>query len=231
MGIEAIIFDKDGTLFDFHRTWSSWARGFLLEYTGGDRARAAELGALIGYDMVRGTYAPDSVVIAGTNADLAAVLAQGLGAAEAGRLTRAINSATHAVPMAEAVPLVPLLGGLRACGLRLGVATNDAEAAARAHLAATGIDGFFEAVLGYDSGHGGKPAPGMLLAMAQQMGLAPARMLMVGDSTHDLVSGRAAGMATLGVLTGIAEAETLAPHADAVLPDIGHLAGWLEARP
>ena len=46
---------------------------------------------------------------------------------------------------------------------------------------------------------------------------------MVGDSRHDLIAGRAAGMATLGVLTGVAGAEDLAPLADLVRPDIGHL--------
>ena len=54
---------------------------------------------------------------------------------------------------------------------------------------------------------------------------------MVGDSRHDLISGRAAGMATVAVLTGIAGAGELAPHADVVLPDIGHLPGWLDRVP
>jgi phosphoglycolate phosphatase len=34
-------------------------------------------------------------------------------------------------------------------------------------------------------------------------------------------------MQVVGVLTGPAEANDLAPHADAVLPDIGHLPAWL----
>ncbi|MGR3462852.1 MAG: HAD family hydrolase, partial [Roseovarius sp.] len=50
---------------------------------------------------------------------------------------------------------------------------------------------------------------------------------MVGDSTHDLIAGRAAGMACVGVLPGTATQADLAPFADAVLPDIGHLPGWL----
>ena len=61
------------------------------------------------------------------------------------------------------------------------------------------------------------------------MGLAPARIVMVGDSPHDLSAGRAAGMQTVGVTTGPIPAEALAPLADAVLPDIGHLPGWLGA--
>ena len=51
----------------------------------------------------------------------------------------------------------------------------------------------------------------MLLAFADAVGIAPARIVMVGDSTHDLHAGRAAGMQTVGVLTGLAGAETLAP--------------------
>jgi phosphoglycolate phosphatase len=50
---------------------------------------------------------------------------------------------------------------------------------------------------------------------------------MVGDSTHDLIAGRAAGMPTIGVLTGMAGRETLEPYADAVLENIGEIPGFL----
>ncbi|MEY3961435.1 MAG: hypothetical protein RIR14_2089, partial [Pseudomonadota bacterium] len=83
-------------------------------------------------------------------------------------------------------------------------------------------------VAGCDSGWGGKPAPGQLLAFAGRVGVDPVRSVMVGDSLHDLEAGRAAGMRRVAVLTGIAEAAELAPHADVVLPDIGHLAGWID---
>ncbi len=62
------------------------------------------------------------------------------------------------------------------------------------------------------------------------MALEPETVVMVGDSTHDLLAGRRAGMRTLGVLTGTALAEELAPLADAVLPDIGHIPEWLQQR-
>jgi phosphoglycolate phosphatase len=70
----------------------------------------------------------------------------------------------------------------------------------------------------------------MLLAFAQATGLQPDRVIMVGDSRHDLLAGRSAGMRTVAVLTGIASAEDLAPLADAVLRDIGDLPGWIDAR-
>ena len=62
----------------------------------------------------------------------------------------------------------------------------------------------FDFVAGCDSGWGGKPAPGQLLAFVAQCGLTPARVAMVGDSKHDLDAGRAAGMAAVAVLTGMA---------------------------
>jgi phosphoglycolate phosphatase len=120
-----------------------------------------------------------------------------------------------------------LLEGLRARGLVLGVATNDAEASAHEHLRAAGIAGHFAHVLGYDSGYTPKPSPDMLLGFADRAGLPPETVAMVGDSTHDLHAGRAAGMVTIGVLTGLADTATLAPHADLVLPDIGHLPDYL----
>ena len=99
-----------------------------------------------------------------------------------------------------------------------------------AHLQETGILGLFDFIAGSDSGFGGKPAPGMLNAFVRATGLDPARVAMVGDSLHDLSAGRAAGMRTVAVLTGIAPAQVLAPLADVVLPDISHLPDWLAAQ-
>ena len=133
-------------------------------------------------------------------------------------------------PLAPPVDLAPLMDGLNARGIRLGVMTNDSERAARAHLQAAGVLDRFAYVAGFDSGYGAKPAPTPLLAFARQEALLPARVAMVGDSTHDLIAGRAAGMVTIAVLTGMADAPTLAPLADVVLPHIGHLPDWLDAR-
>jgi phosphoglycolate phosphatase len=53
---------------------------------------------------------------------------------------------------------------------------------------------------------------------------------MVGDSTHDLHAGRAAGMRTIAVLTGTAVTADLAPYADVVLANIGEIPAWLDAQ-
>ncbi len=224
--IDGLLFDKDGTLFDFRVSWGRWAQDFLTRIAM-DASHARRLGRSIGYDLETGSFAPDSPVIAATAADIAAALAPGLPNMKVAELTDRIDSSAGQAPMSEAVPLRPLLTGLRARGLRLGVATNDSEAPARQHLANHGITDCFDFIAGYDSGHGAKPGPGMCLAFAREQRLEPSRVAMVGDSRHDLEAGRAAGMRTLAVLTGIAKREELAPHADVVLPDIGAIPDWL----
>lgn len=225
--IGAILFDKDGTLFDFAATWEVWAINLLTKLSDGDGKRAAALGGLIGFDTQKIRFAPDSFVIAGTPDELVDMLSPEFPGLSRADLLTLINTEAAAAPMAEAVPLAPLLDRFARHGLRLGVATNDAEQPALAHLDAAGVRGRFDFIAGSDSGFGAKPQPGQLHAFCQAVAVAPNRSVMVGDSTHDLVAGRAAGMWTVAVLTGIAQAEELDPFADAVLPDIGHLPEWL----
>ena len=228
-GLRAVLFDKDGTLFDFHATWAEWTARVVRDLADGDAARGAALAAAIGFDLGARRFDPASPVIAGTPEELTATLLPHLPGTPAAALTARLVTAAAEAPLVPAVPLAPLMAVLRARNLHLGVATNDAEAPARAHLAAMGVLTAFDFIAGYDSGYGAKPEPGMLLAFAAAMGLAPAQVLMVGDSRHDLHAGRAAGMRTAGVLTGLATEADLAPLADRVLPDIGALPALLDA--
>ena len=224
---DAILFDKDGTLFDFHATWSTWAGQVIRELAGGEAGVMARMAEAAHYDLAAARFRPTSPIVAGTNREAAECLGSALPGMDVDEIeTRLMLSAAEA-PLAPAVPLVPYLEGLRGRGLRLGVVTNDTEYGARAHLGTAGVLERFDFVAGFDSGHGAKPAPGPLLAFADAVQIDPGRVAMVGDSTHDLIAGRAAGMACVGVLTGTADAADLDPFADAVLPDIGHLPGWL----
>jgi len=226
---DGVLFDKDGTLFDFHATWSVWAHEVIHDLAGGEAEVMARIAEAAHYDLTARAFRPTSPIIAGTNREAAECLGRALPGRPVEEIeTHLMLSAAHA-PLAPAVPLAPYLDGLAGRGLRLGVMTNDTEYGAKAHLTSAGVLDRFHFVAGFDSGHGAKPAPDPLLAFARAMGLAPARVVMVGDSAHDLIAGRAAGMQTVGVLTGTALAADLAPLADSVLPDIGHLPDWLLA--
>lgn len=228
--IKGLCFDKDGTLFDFAATWEAWADAFLRRAARGDDERAIRVGSAIGFDLVAGKFAPDSVVIAGTPGEVTDALMPHFEDISRADLLDMLNEEAARAPQQPAVPLRPLLEGFRAQNLVLGVATNDSETPALAHLDAAGVTDLFDFIAGYDSGHGGKPEPGQLLAFAQAVNLPPSQIVMVGDSTHDLHAGRAAGMRTIAVLTGTALAGQLAPFADVVLADIGEIPAWLAAQ-
>lgn len=228
--VKGLLFDKDGTLFDFAATWEAWAEAFLLRASQGDRGRAREVGAAIGFDLEARQFDPRSVVIAGTPGEVTDALVPFFSHMSRQALFDMLNEEAANAPQAEAAPLHPLLTGFRARGLKLGVATNDAEAPARAHLEHAEVTGYFDFIAGFDSGYGGKPAPGQMLGFAKAVGLDPAHIVMVGDSTHDLRAGAAAGMRTIGVLTGMADRAELAAQATIVLPDISHIPDWLDAQ-
>jgi phosphoglycolate phosphatase len=222
-----LLLDKDGTLFDFQATWASWCAGFVRDVTAGNPDRAAALARTLGFDLESRTFDHDSPMIAGTMeivVDAVQRIRPDFGETALRGLIRESTAAAHQV---EAVPLVPLFDRFADAGLVLGIATNDGEAPARAHLERAGLVPYFAFIAGYDTGHGAKPGPGMADAFCRATGLAPAACAMVGDSRHDLASGRAAGMLTVGVLTGHANRDELAPLADVVLPDIAALPEWL----
>jgi phosphoglycolate phosphatase len=226
--IEAAIFDKDGTLFDFRKSWGAWTET-ALRTLARDAADAGRLAAVLGYDPATGDFAPDSPVIAWTTPEIAALLHQNLTGWDLDRLTATLSDLSMRAPMVPAVDLAAVLGALKARGLVLGLATNDTEAPARAHLQTAGVLHLFDFVAGCDSGWGGKPAPGQLDAFVRAHGLVPARVVMVGDSRHDLHAARAAGMKAVAVLTGIATQADLAPDADVVLASIAELPAWIDA--
>lgn len=226
--IKGVLFDKDGTLFDFRATWEQWTLHFLTDLAAGDGAKLHRLAISVGFDLDRTRFERGSQLIAGTPSDIAEALLPHLPGEGREGFIMAMNRSTAQAEMIEAAPLRPLLRGLLARGLKLGVATNDSEAPARAHLRAAGIEEHFGYIVGFDSGHGAKPAPGMCNGFCKDTNLAPSQVVMVGDSRHDLLAGRAAGMRTVGVLTGMAKDGDLRSLADEVLPHIGHLPAWLE---
>ncbi len=226
--IGGIVFDKDGTLFDFHTTWAGWTLRLMQTLSKAHNVPIRQIADAADFDLVAERIKASSPLIAATNRECAEALASAIPGIDIDALEHEMMVSSADMPLAPSVPLSPFLEGLRGRGLRLGVMTNDTEYGARAHLRSAGVLEQFDFIAGFDSGHGAKPAPGPLLAFARAAGIAPEHSVMVGDSTHDLIAGRRAGMHTVGVLTGIAERGELAPHADVVLPDIGHIPAWLD---
>ena len=230
MNIRGVIFDKDGTLFDFQSTWGIWTAQILVRIAGSDGALLGQLARALGYDTEARRVQPGSVIVAGTPMEIAAVIHGYMPAMSQTQIFDWLNKEAETAPQVLVTDLHRLTGELRRIDLGLCVMTNDAEIPARAHLASVQALDLFDFVIGSDSGFGAKPQAAPLLALADKMDIPAAACVMVGDSAHDLRAGRAAGMRAVAVLTGLAETAELAPLADAVLPDVSHLPAWITAQ-
>ena len=221
--IRGLLFDKDGTLFDFEKTWNSWTSRILTEVSKQSDVSISALADAIDFDLKTGKLLPQSIVIAGTHRQVTAALHTKLSNWDFEHLESYLLDYVIETRQYEVVPLQKYFRKLKSEGLLLGVMTNDAERGAQAHLAAAGILELLDFVAGSDTGFGCKPAPEPLLAFAKITGLKPDEIAMVGDSLHDLQAAQAAGMMRIAVLTGVAKEDELKKHADLVLPSIANL--------
>lgn len=120
--IRGILFDKDGTLFDFNATWRGFVREALELFAPGDSDLQARMGAAAGYDLRTGAFLPGSPIVAGSTAEVAALwapLASGWSAGAIEDRANALAAATARDALAPAVEDLPaLLDLLRGHGLR-----------------------------------------------------------------------------------------------------------------
>ncbi|MGD9744572.1 MAG: HAD family hydrolase [Dongiaceae bacterium] len=226
-GIRAILFDKDGTLFDFFRTWMPLYEKLADLLVGGDRARIERMLRGSGYDPATGRLDPGSPLAAGSNRSIAESWIGELPGTDLEALTRRMDArfaeslTLNPVPVTD---LAALFGRLKRRGLKLGVATMDSHAAAAAAIETYKLVGLVDFVAGYDSGHGEKPGPGMVHAFCRMIELPERSVAVVGDTPHDMEMARSAGAGlAIGVLTGASSREVLADYADHVLASIAEL--------
>jgi pyrophosphatase PpaX len=104
-------------------------------------------------------------------------------------------------------------------GTRLGLVTGKRRGLAFRGVEVTGFPDVFEVVVGAEDTKCHKPDPEPILHALEQLGVAATEATYVGDSPHDLVAGRAAGVRTAAASWGPFSHEELR----AVAPDI-----WLD---
>ena len=190
---KAVIFDKDGTLLDFHATWNE-AIGSAFDLVADQNAkeRAAEL---FGYDLAERRVLSHSAFISETSETTDNLIADLIDVAT---FQQTINEASQRNIVANK-GATTALDALIDRGWKLAVATNDSESCAMDHVEALKWSHFFTSVKGFDSGHGSKPGPGMVLAAAKECNALGGVYVMVGDSVHDILAGQAAGAITVAI--------------------------------
>ena len=126
--------------------------------------------------------------------------------------------------------VMPLLGALRDRGHLLTVATGKSRRGLNEALHTAQLRGMFDGSRTADE-TAGKPHPLMLHELMAEFDVAPERVLMIGDTTHDLQMAQAAGCASVGVGYGAHPTDEFARYAPLFVADsVADLHAWLESN-
>ena len=137
-------------------------------------------------------------------------------------------SGDHALTLFDGVPA--MLARLQAAGHILAVATGKSRVGLERAFDHSGLRPFFQASRCADECHS-KPHPQMLEELMAEFGVAPASTVMIGDTSHDLLMARNAGVDGLAVTYGAHPHDHLLEHAPlACFDDVAGLERWLLAN-
>jgi N-acetyl-D-muramate 6-phosphate phosphatase len=215
-GIEAVLFDLDGTLIDSAPD---------LAGTGNDMRTARGLPPLA-YEAFRpmvgaGARGMLGIALQVTPAD------EDFLALREEFLSRYEARMTQQTLVFDAMR--PVLAALQAKAVPWGIVTNKAERFTLPLVRALSLHDQAAAVVGGDTTPHSKPHPAPLLEAARRLGLPPGSCVYVGDDLRDVQAGHAAGMATIAAAWGyLGQGEPVtAWGADHVIETPGELLNWL----
>jgi pyrophosphatase PpaX len=206
----AILFDLDGTLIDSIELILGAARHAFVGFEGrppSDEEWRAGIGRPL--QAVLREFAPDD--------------------AEAARLFgryRAYQLEHHDRLVRPYAGIVETVRWLAEAGHPMALVTSKADWMAEKAMVHVGLDRFIPTIVGCDTCVNHKPHPEPVERALGLLGVPAGDALFVGDSPHDVESGRAAGVATVGVTWGAFSGEELErAGADVVIDRVEELRG------
>jgi pyrophosphatase PpaX len=201
--IQTVLFDLDGTLIDSIRLILDSYHHTLAAH--GIPPRTDE-------DWLRGVGTPLNVQFAEWRDDM--------GKLEAMVATYREYNLAHHDRMVTVYPgVVAAIGAIRAAGRRVGLVTSKNRQGALRGLTLVRLEAMMDVLVCADEVTNPKPHPEPVEKAVALLGADPGTTVYVGDSIHDLVSGRPAGVRTAAALWGPFGRE----HLELATPDY-----WLE---
>jgi HAD superfamily hydrolase (TIGR01509 family) len=214
--LRSVIFDLDGTLIDSVATYYGMMELVFerLHWPGVSREEMRKAIKDGGFDW--GLVLPSGT--GRTNEDL---IASARGVIRE-MYPRVFEDKVDLVPGVE-----PLLKKLHACNMKLGLVTSTLGQFIEFKLIPVkkcGLRDLFQSVITLDDVKNRKPSADPLLECARRLGEYPETCAYVGDATVDIVAGKAAGMKTIAVLTGVDDYEALkGENPDVILDSVSQL--------
>jgi phosphoglycolate phosphatase len=212
---DLIAFDWDGTLFDSTKIIVRCIQAAVAD-VGGSVPTDREAGYVIGLGLME--------ALAHAAPDVPPEKYPALGE----RYRHHYHAHMNDISLFDGV--LAMLDALKSRGHLLAVATGKSRRGLDDALQAVELRGRFDASRTADE-TAGKPHPLMLQELMAELGVAPARTLMIGDTTHDLQLALNAGCASVGVSYGAHEPDAFAVlDPRAVVHSVGELQAWLLAN-
>ena len=238
MAIKGIIFDKDGTLFDYGKVWGPVVRDAI--YSGlqsinipDDKKKecAYAFMRVLGVDADGNTY-PDGIIfrhdrlIAAFFRVLAVTLHYHINPVKVGMLFRIFLSKDEKgiakrISTMEFPGVAEVFQEADRRGYRMGIVTNDSTVSTKLFLDRMGISQYIVFLRTKDSHVKAKPNPEALREFCQENGLESSEVAIIGDTLVDMEfahQGKAGYR--IAVLTGSGDLERLRKNADAVYPTL-----------
>jgi HAD superfamily hydrolase (TIGR01509 family) len=206
--IAAVAFDLDGTLVDTTR----------LHVNASQAASLAVFGVPVAPHVVAhslGRPLPDSM----------RVISQGRGR-EPDLLAAFLHHySEHESDGAQCFPgVTAMLGALQHAGVRLGLLSNKLRAWGQTEITRLRLTPYFSSVVFMEDMPAPKPSGLALQPVARQLGVAPAKLLVIGDSAGDIMCAHAAGAHSGAAVWGAYDAElVLAAKPQYVFHDLGEV--------
>lgn len=233
MDIQAIIFDKDGTLMKFDSFWVNVSRCVIrdiLQQLNRDDIPMSRLLEALG--ISDDTADIDGLLCKGTYEQIALAIGEilrefGVDISDTDIVKMTVSAYNDNADSEKIEPTCANIRGvlekLKNGGIKLAVVTTDDLQITHKCLEKLGIEDLFEKIYTDDGINPIKPNPGCALDFLNEFRIPPQKALMVGDTMTDIRFARNAGISVIGVGETANSRERLIPYADAVIPDISHL--------
>ena len=238
MAIKGIIFDKDGTLFDYGKVWGPIVRdaiyaGLQTIHIPEEKKRecAYDFMKVLGVDAEGNTY-PDGIIfrhdrlIAAFFRVLRITLHYHINPVKVGMLFRIFLSKDEKgiakrISTMEFPGVADVFQEADRRGYRMGIVTNDSLVSTELFLDRMGIRQYISFLRTKDSHAKPKPNPEAMKEFCLEMGLESTEVAIIGDTLVDMEfahQGKAGYR--IAVLTGSGDIEGLRKNADAVYPTL-----------
>ena len=235
---DLVVFDKDGTLIDFHTLWGprvERAIEAICSSLGWGQSLNNKLTTALGYDPQTAQVVSQGPLATAPISELEIVVATILFQHQMSWEHAKYLACEHFGPVMSALPtpaeINPLgdvrtaIAQLKSSGIQVAIATSDDRAPTEAALRELNLTQTVDLLLcADDPGTPSKPDPSVLHYISQQLIVSIDRTVMVGDTVSDLLMARQAGVAlTVGITGGADKTVELESPADVLLSSVDDL--------